>query len=337
MWSNLLPASVLPGLLELAMKGRLNIQAMFERVGIDPDSVGRRDQYISLAQLDAVLSEAFTAVEHEPFFGLRVGRDNHYGNLDLLGNLMATANTLGEALTLLLHYKNLMVPYMQLSLDQVDGGVRLAGSSDGSLNFTRLRAHNEAVVATMVAIGRSLTGDRLGLLAVEFCHSAPPDTAPYDEYFAVPQRFDQPENAILVQPQTLNLPLAGAYPDYHQRLRRQADRLLASLSRAQGMAMQVRNVLAQRLGGDDTAIADVAAALNLSARTLQRRLRQENVSFAGLRDAVRHDYARHALLADDCDMEQLATDLGFSDIANFYHAFKRWEGCAPGEYRRRHR
>ena len=137
--------------------------------------------------------------------------------------------------------------------------------------------------------------------------------------------------------QTLGLPLAGAYPGYHQRLRRQADRLLASLSRAQGMAAQVRNVLAQRLGGHDTAIADVAAALNLSARTLQRRLRQEEVSFAGLRDEVRHDYARKALLAAGCEMEQLAADLGFSDVANFYHAFKRWEGCAPGEYRRRHR
>lgn len=337
MWSSLIPASILPGLLELAMKSRLNIQAMFERVGIDPDSFGRRDQFITLAQLDALLTEAFTEASEEPFFGLRVGSETHYGAMDLLGNLMATADDLSEALKLLLRYKDLLVPYMQFSLSEEQGCLKLATRSDTTLRFTRLRAHNEVVVATMVSIGRSLTGNRLGLRGVAFCHPAPADTGPYDEYFGVPQRFEQGENAILIAPETLSRPFSGAYPQYNARLRRQADRLLASLSRAQGMTAQVTSLLKERLGSAETAMADVAAALNLSVRTLQRRLRQERTSFAALRDQLRHEQACKALRGERCDMERLAAELGFSDTANFYHAFKRWEGCAPGEYRRRHR
>ena len=41
-----------------------------------------------------------------------------------------------------------------------------------------------------------------------------------------------------------------------------------------------------------------------------------------------------ALRQHRCDMQSLATELGFSDTANFYHAFKRWQGCAPGQYRK---
>ncbi len=41
-----------------------------------------------------------------------------------------------------------------------------------------------------------------------------------------------------------------------------------------------------------------------------------------------------ALRPHRCDMQSLATELGFSDTANFYHAFKRWQGCAPGQYRK---
>lgn len=337
MSSSLIPASILPGLLELAMKSRLDIQAMFQRIGIDPGSVGRRDQFITLAQLDAVLTEAFIRAGDDAFFGLRVGSETHYSALDLLGDLMASSNNLEDALHSLLRYKDLMVPYIELSLQTTQGAVRLAASSDSSLGFTGLRAHNEAVVATMVSIGRSLTSQQLGLQAVEMRHAAPADTGPYDNYFQVPQRFEQPHNAIVFAEKTLTQPFSGAYPLYNERLRRQADRLLAGLSRAQGIADQVQHVLRQRLGQGDAAIADIAQALNLSVRTLQRRLRHDHTSFAELRDQVRHSYARRALAADHYDMEQLAGELGFSDTANFYHAFKRWEGCAPGEYRRRQR
>jgi AraC-like DNA-binding protein len=46
------------------------------------------------------------------------------------------------------------------------------------------------------------------------------------------------------------------------------------------------------------------------------------------------EYACRRLRRGDCDMPELARRLGFSDIANFYHAFRRWTGCAPGAYRK---
>ncbi len=128
MTTTLLPASILPGLLEVSLRGRLDVPSLFDRAGIDADIVGRSDRFISLAQLDELLYTAFRE-SPDPLFGLRVGADNHYGNLDLLGNLMATAPTLEQGLAMLFRYKDLVVPYLAFSLDSIGNDVMLAVAS----------------------------------------------------------------------------------------------------------------------------------------------------------------------------------------------------------------
>lgn len=336
MSTGLLPASILPGLLEIALKSRLNVQALFDQAGVDPDVVGRADHYISYEQLDLVLTSAFNRAD-DPFFGISVGRNNHYTTLDVLGNLMATSNTLGDALQHLLRYKDLLVPYLHFELRAEGDDAVLACSATEELSFTRLRVHNEVVLATIVSIIRSLLGGAMGLRAVRMQHPAPRDRSVYDEFFGVPLAFACPRNELVMDPARFSDPLPTAYPRYHDRLQRLADERLAGLGRAQGVAGRVTALLEERMGREPIGIEAIAGALNMTARTLQRRLRREQASFASLRDHVRHEAARGRLAAEDCDMEQLARALGFSDTANFYHAFRRWEGCAPGAYRRRAR
>ena len=336
MTTTLLPASILPGLLEVSLRSRLDIPALFERLGIDVDIVGRSDRFISLAQLDELLSSAFME-SGDPLFGLHVGADNHYGNLDLLGNLMATAETLEAGLTLLFQYKDLLVPYLDFSLVQEDGFARLAvETSAPALRFTDTRIHNDLVVATMVAIGRSVLASDMPLERVMFLHPQPVDgeMASYTQFFQCPLTFSATANAIVFSRSLLAMPLPRAFPKYNERLKRSADQVMSGLSRAAGVSGKVLLRIQGMLGQSDITIEAVAASLAMSPRTLQRRLHEEGTRFAILRDQVKHRYACQALQAGECDMSQLSQQLGFSDTANFYHAFKRWQGCAPGEYRR---
>lgn len=332
MTETLLPASILPGLLEIALKGRLNIQALFEAAGIDADAVGSAEHFIRLDQLDELLSSAFDQVA-DPWFGLVVGRDSHYGNLDLLGNLMATSDTLGAALRCLLAYKNLLVPYLTFELDVDAERCLLAVSSDERLRFTRTRTHNDLVVATMVAIGRSLVGGDLRMRAVRLRHPAPDELGLYNDWFAVPLVFGHTRNELEMAPAVLELPLSTAYPKYHHRLRHVADQRLARLDQAAGFAAKVRQLISQRLGSDAAAIEQVAGSLHMTPRTLQRKLADEGERFIALRDQVRHQRAC-ALLDRELPYTEIAEQLGFADVANFYHAFRRWQGCTPGVYRK---
>src|SRR5262249_48793434 len=78
----------------------------------------------------------------------------------------------------------------------------------------------------------------------------------------------------------------------------------------------------------------VAWRLHMSARTLQRRLEQERTSFSEVLDGVRLELARRRLADPATTLAEVAAVLGFSDLATFSRAFKRWTGEPPGQWRR---
>jgi AraC-like DNA-binding protein len=78
----------------------------------------------------------------------------------------------------------------------------------------------------------------------------------------------------------------------------------------------------------------VAGILNLTPRTLQRRLSEQDESFKGLLDKVRKELALTYIAQPFIDLAELAYLLGFSDQTAFQRAFKKWTGTTPGKFRR---
>lgn len=311
------------------------MRAAFEVAGIDDNIIGRVDRYIRLEQLDVLLGSIFQDT-HNPYFGLIVGSENDHGKLGLVGRLLASSSTLGDALETLLEYKNLIVPYLDCSLQRGAALMRVNIMSSTSLKFAHTRSHAELIMSALVALGRSLVGGEMPLVRTGFQHAMPDDLALYHEVFSAPLEFSCEENFLEIDNSVLEKPLVSAYPEYHQRLRQTADETLLQLARVQGMTGQILHIIERRLGEDKTSIEAIAASLGMTPRTLQRRLADEDATFAHLRDQVRHQRACVMLGSHKVEMSKIAEQLGFSDTANFYHAFKRWEGCAPGAYRRTH-
>lgn len=329
------PASILQNLIELALRSRLNLEQLFSEAQIDPDLIGRPDALVGIDAVDRLFTLAFARVD-DPWFGLRVGLANQYTSLDLLGRLLATSATLREAIQELLRFKDLVTPFLQFEF-KVEGEVAtLAVHPDGSVAFAEMRQHNDLVVATIFNIGRSLAGD-FPLRALAFRHPPPEDLTEYRSAFgAVPLRFSAARNEVQFDARVLDQRLGSAYPRYHQQVEQLAEQQLSRLGRGQGAGFgeQVMVLLGERLGEQPIGIEDIARLFNMTARTLQRRLRDEELTFGDLRDRVRHDLACRLLAQPGIDMDTLAQRLGFSDTANFYHAFRRWEGRTPGAYRR---
>ncbi|MCD9460091.1 helix-turn-helix domain-containing protein [Marinibactrum halimedae] len=110
--------------------------------------------------------------------------------------------------------------------------------------------------------------------------------------------------------------------------------LQARLPEAYGVAGRVIEVLKQRIGKSALGIGDIAAELNLSKRTLQRRLQQQDVSFAELRDKVRFHYSIDYLIEHNSSIDSISNALDFSDRTSFTNAFKRWTGLSPSTFRK---
>ena len=108
----------------------------------------------------------------------------------------------------------------------------------------------------------------------------------------------------------------------------------ARLPELLGVPSRVLEVLQNRIGSAPLSISHVAEELNLSKRTLQRRLQQQGVNFADLRDKVRFHYSIDYLIKQHMSIDSISSALDFSDRTSFTNAFKRWTGLSPSTFRK---
>lgn len=113
----------------------------------------------------------------------------------------------------------------------------------------------------------------------------------------------------------------------------QCEQMLERRTRRHGLAADVRSELLSAPSGMP-GLNDVAESMHLHPRTLRRRLVAEGTSFRSLSNEVRAALAAELLSQVGLTVEQIARRLGYSETAAFNHAFSRWYGCSPNEYRR---
>ncbi len=108
----------------------------------------------------------------------------------------------------------------------------------------------------------------------------------------------------------------------------------ARLPEVYGVPGRVVEVLQKRIGKASLSIDFIAEEMNLSKRTLQRRLQQQGISFAELRDQVRFHYSINYLVENNMSIDSISSTLDFSDRTSFTNAFKRWTGLSPSTFRK---
>lgn len=108
----------------------------------------------------------------------------------------------------------------------------------------------------------------------------------------------------------------------------------AKLPEVYGVPARVVEVLQRRIGHAPLSIGHIAEELNLSKRTLQRRLQQQDISFAELRDQVRFHFSIDYLIKQQLSIDSISASLDFSDRTSFTNAFKRWTGLSPSTFRK---
>jgi AraC-like DNA-binding protein len=100
---------------------------------------------------------------------------------------------------------------------------------------------------------------------------------------------------------------------------------------------RVRLAIQQQLTGRRPTIDDIADALHISIRTLQRRLQDEGISFQRVLEDARHQLARHYLNNSVLELNEAAYLLGYNDANSFVRAFRTWEGIPPARWREEQR
>jgi AraC-like DNA-binding protein len=175
-----------------------------------------------------------------------------------------------------------------------------------------------------------LTQKEVILENISFSVPRPPNFSDFQFLFQRDLKFNQPQFSISIKRQWLKLPINCNY----QELKKHLDVPLSLINYAldtYGIIRQVKDifVLSQH---QLPSLTTVAAMLNMSVRTLQRKLDREKVSFQALKDDIRQKKALFYIEHTDKSMEHVAQRCGFKEVSSFTRAFIRWTGCSPSKY-----
>jgi AraC-like DNA-binding protein len=118
-------------------------------------------------------------------------------------------------------------------------------------------------------------------------------------------------------------------------LKRYSRQVIGTRPKTKGLAFQVRELITALLPSGQPMIDDVARELGMGSRTLRRRLADQGLIYKEIVEDVRHKLALHYMRDKRISLKQMAYLLGYSDLAAFNHAFHRWTGSSPRDYRRK--
>lgn len=283
---------------------------------------------VSLETCGALTARAET-LTGEPglavYFGLRMRLPSH----GFLGFAAMTAGTLGEAARLAARFSRIRTDAIAIEIGEDDEHATF--TVEDRIEDPALRQF--VVIAVMIGVAQlafSLTGQRVEGRA-ECTFPAPPK---FERFVPVLQGtvvFDRPANRLLARRAVLDLPIVGRDPVAMRLAAQQCERELAALDESAGSAGRVREVLEK----EDVPLDRVAKSLGMSTRTLKRKLAAEGTSFSDIVDERRRERAIELCADKSRGVEDIAVALGYSDVANFVRAFRRWTGMTPAAFRRR--
>ncbi len=307
--------------------------AVLHRAGLPEALLQQPRVLLTTGELFA-LWRAVGEVSANPAIGLQLGTETKTERFNPTGLAALSSADFGAAVDQIARYKQLTCP--EEILQEKDG-------DEWSIQFRWLLADeveppvlSDCCFAWVLSIARQGTGTRLSPLRVEFIQPRP-HIRTIERHFGCPVICGAPRNAIVFRSAdaqrrfvTRNAELLAVLaPQFEQELKQE---------QGDGNFLdRVRLALRHKLTGHRPTIEDIADALHVSSRTLQRRLQDEGVNFQRVLEEARHQMARHYLNDAALELNDAAYLLGYEDANSFVRAFRNWEGIPPARWREEQR
>jgi AraC-like DNA-binding protein len=318
------------GIADLLTAEGLDARALCEAAGIDYaglDVPGARLPTEQISRLWELAAER----SGNPAIGLAQARVVKPANFDVVGYAMMSCSTLLVGFERLLRYLRILSDGVTVDTAQANGGYRVAIEVLGGGRAVP-RQRVEFILVTLLAFCRWITGRDLVLLEVELAYPEPAEVQPYRAAFECPLRFHAPRSSLLFRLDDVTAPLPTSNPLLAKLHDQFAGEYLAHFDHAQ-VSYRAREVIIKLLPDGEPRRDEIARALCMSERTLQRRLEEEATSFHQLLDDTRRELAEQYLGRLHLSIAQAAYLLGFTDQSSFSRACKRWFELSPGQYR----
>lgn len=327
-----------PLLLAYAQHRGLDTGALIARHKLPEDVLtqapGKVNVTVPMSTLPALADDLALAL-NDPHIGLSLSAWMPKGAYGVAEFLARAGPTMRNSFENMKRFSAILSPSQTFHFGEHDGEARFEHSTPqkpGALG-RHLQEYTTAVITktyVQMAAGRKPT-------RAWFVHARPADLVfeRLVEALHTPNiTFNEATNGFAVEPDVLDREVVGGDAALYAFLEEHAVAALASRPKSDDLVDKLRHAIRDALKQGEPNIERLAVRLNMSGRTLQRRLADSKTSFQEVLDLVRFDLARQYLKDVRLDLSQIAYLLGYSELRAFDRAFRRWaDDVSPGAWR----
>jgi AraC-like DNA-binding protein len=312
---------------------RISVPAVVRRAGLPTGFFQQEKIYVTTAELFA-LWRAIGETSADPAIGLKLGAEPRFERYQPSAIAAVCSRSFRDALQRTARYKQLTCPEE----------IRVHTTGDeAAVEFFYLQAEEvqpdvlvDLCLSWISSISRRGTDGQVTPLRLELTRPVQHREL-LESHFGCRVRFNANRNALVFRNSDLDRPFVTENEELLKAIGAQLDAELKERNTSPDLGEQVRHTLKRSLAGKRPTLQQVARELCMSARTLQRRLTDADISFQKLVENTRRELAHHYLKHSTVELNEAAFLLGYEDANSFFRAFHGWEGTSPGEWRTQHR
>ena len=269
----------------------------------------------------------------DELLGFHLGRNFVLREIGLVYYVIASSERLADALRNAERYSKIVNDGIRLHFRQDDRTAAIA------LDYVNVDRHSdrhqiEFWLVTVMRICRQVTDSRLAPLHLRVRHSREAPPAEFKTFLGINVEFGAGADEVVFPPPVASLPVVRRDNYLNNLLRQYADEALARRPRRHGhIRSTVEATVPQLLPNGKPRVSEVARQLGMSTRTLSRKLSAEGVAFVDILDQLRSALAQDYLSERELPISEIAWLLGYCEVSSFTHAFKRWTGKTPRQFR----
>ncbi|MCW8879843.1 MAG: AraC family transcriptional regulator [Kangiellaceae bacterium] len=337
--------------LQLAKAQGINLDQILKTVELSETDLADNDAMISGLQFQQLIAQ-LVKYSKDPLFGLHTAQFVQPGSYNVLGYICMNCTTLGEALTKIQPFEKLVGDMGTTSIEPAslmnEKNAQIAESDNENailkINWNCIftdplvRRHMiDNCLASWVTFARYLVGKNYDPIQVSLTRAKPDskkESLEYQQLFNCPVFYSQPNNSIFFYQSMLELPLNKGNKQILSTLESLAEQQIKTRFQHQTIVDQVTQLIQKNLPTGRINQVYIANLMGMSAKTLQRKLKNESTNFQQLLDNTRREMAIYLLTNTPYIMTEISELLGFSEPRSFHRWFLKVIGETPGNYRK---
>ncbi len=323
-----LPSFYIRQIIDLVGQRGIQENTWLPEVGLDISELDKNTITLPWCTFRQLIVQA-CKLTHEPALGLLIGEKLLVNTHGILGYAAISATTIREAVILFQRFMPLRTGLVSLQYEENNGLFRVSFIETRLLEDIR-RPILEAVVLAIKNVLDFITMGNSGILHVAFSFDVQ-DQRLAQSLIRSEVLYGQNWTGFSLPIKLADRPLKMANSASFNEALRICETELEKLTNQTTLSGKVRRLMLESYCHFPS-LDSTAQRFHMTSRTLHRHLIEEGTSYKQILEEVRQLLAIKYLEGGQMSIQEIAYALGYSDIANFRRAFKRWEGVAPSQY-----